>query len=218
MLKSSFKVLLEHRKSILISLRLRMVLFSMDQVLSTWDSQDFNRPTMDWETRQEYSRRPCKERLRGRSSGLEQHQFGWTRWLGRGKNKRWQFRAVVQDHQCCHESLTTPTVLIKSTNGGQSEVTKEVCKLLRVLLCLDVALLIKSTHFKVSCIDLSSKWILRNDLNGFYNHTYQNLPIINKVLKTKQSHLRGAIIPTVLCFVCNISVSTGIHGLLTILL
>lgn len=53
----------------------------------------------------------------GQSSSLKQQlQIGWTRWLVRGKNKRWRFGSVAQDHQCCHKSPTTPTVVMKTTD------------------------------------------------------------------------------------------------------
>lgn len=82
-------------------------------------------------------------------------------------------------------------------------MTKGVCELSRVLLCLDVALFIKSTHLKASCMDLSPIDISRNDLNRFYND-HLKLTIINKILKTKQFHIREDMTPTVLCFACDI--------------
>lgn len=44
------------------------------------------------------------------------------------------------------------------------------------------------------------------------------LPINNKVLMTKQYHVGEVMITIVLYFACNISVSTGSHGLLTVYL
>lgn len=68
----------------------------------------------------------------------------------------------------------------------QGVVTKEVCEWPRVLLGLDVALFIKSTHLKATWICLLHG-LQEINAADFYNY-HLKLTISNKVLSTKQSH------------------------------